>query len=209
VCFNYLTVKVTATEKSTLNVTQTDAISGNIIGGEVYEIYKSGRIPFYANAGADIYAFQSDPITFTAADIGEDAIYNWYDRQGNLVCKSRIFATTATDQQKYKLEVTALSDGYKDYDEVWVKIVPGKIESIVPNPASDYVTVTCVFNNVASAVNASLIISNQSGIILTERPLNTSPQSVEFNISQYTPGTYTVTLICDGNTIDSKTFVKR
>jgi subtilisin family serine protease len=208
--FNFLTKKITNQTDYTLYVIQTDGITDETIGGEVYEIKKSlPRVPFYANAGADIYAFEGDPITLTAANIGEPAIYNWYDSGGNLVCENRIFETEATNQEKYKLEVIARSDGYKDYDEVWVKIVPGKIESIKPNPANNNVKVTCVFNNVASAADAYLTISNQSGTVLTNYPLSMSPQTVDFNVSNYTPGTYIVTLICTGQIADSKTFVKQ
>ena len=128
----------------------------------MYEVYKSGRIPFYANAGADIYAFRNDPIILNALNIGEPAAYNWYDPVGNLVFSGMNFPTFAHEEQEYKLEIIAESDGYKDYDEVWVKIVPGKIESIHPNPATNYVEVTCVYNNVSSAF---ITISDQSGRI--------------------------------------------
>jgi hypothetical protein len=119
------------------------------------------------------------------------------------------FDIAANDQQKYKLEVIAQSDGYKDYDEVWVKIVPGKIESIRPNPANDYVIVTCVFNDAANVVNAHIRISDQTGKIYNTFPLTMSPQSIDFSVSTYRPGTYTVTLICNGQVADAKTFVKQ
>ena len=174
----------------------------------MYEIKKSlSRIPFYANAGADIYALHGDPIILKAADISDPAIYNWYDPVGNWVCTGMNFPTIALNEQKYKLEVIAESDGYKDYDEVWVKIVPGRIESIHPNPATNYVEVTCAYNNVSSAF---ITISDQSGRIYADYPLSISPQSVNISLgSIYLPGTYTVTLICDGQIADSKTFVKQ
>jgi hypothetical protein len=205
--FNFLTREITTQRDYTYHIIQTDATTNEVIGGEVYEIKTTPRKPFYANAGGIIYTLKGDPITFTAADIGEDAIYNWYDDQDSLVYTGRIYTTIADREQKYKLEVIAESDGYKDYDEEpGVKIVPGKIESIRPNPASSNVTVTCVYNNVPSA---SITISDQMGRIYANYPLNMSPQSVNFNISTYTPGTYIVTLICDKVVADSKTFVKQ
>jgi len=216
VCFNYLTRAVAPTPLSTLDVTQTDVSTGDIIGGEVYNVYKSNRKKlFYANAGEDIYAFQEEAITLTAKNIGEPAQYRWYDREGNLVGEGMVFTTVAREEQQYRLEVIALSDGYKDYDEVWVRIVPGKIESILPNPARDRVTVTCVYNNVSEA---RIVISDQFGKIYAEYPLGTSfigdlpvsrgSQSVDFDVFRYTPGTYIVTLVCDGQVSDNKTFVK-
>ena len=145
-------------------------------------------------------------VVLNAADIGEQAMYNWYDQDGNLVYVGKNFQLSATDERKYKLEVIALSDGYKDYDEAWIRIVPGKIESIVPNPASDMVTVTCVYNNVS---NARIKITNVGGIIYDEFSLNDSHQSVNFDISHYQIGSYVVTLFCDGMVTDSKIFVKQ
>jgi len=117
-------------------------------------------------------------------------------------------ALTADKQQTYKLEVIALSDGYKDYDEVMVKIVPGKIESIFHNPANDMVIVGCVFNNVSDAY---LTISNVIGIIHDNYDLDliAGSQTIIFDIPHYQTGTYVVTLYCDGVAVDSKTFVKQ
>jgi len=171
------------------------------MGGEVYQIIKAPRLPFYA-AADDIYAFQNEQITLIAADIGEPAVYNWYNQSGVLVHEGLLFPTIALTETTYKLEVIAEADGYKDYAEATVRIVPGKIEELYPNPTSDMVTVTCVFNNVS---NASLVITDYFGNIY----LITSHQSVDFNTHNYPIGTYVVKLICDGQLADVKTFVKQ
>jgi hypothetical protein len=67
------------------------------------------------------------------------------------------------------------------------------------------VVVTCVYTNVSET---HLVISNQSGTVLDEHLLNTSPQSIKFNVSNYTPGTYIVTLFCAGVAVDNKIFAK-
>ena len=203
--FNFLTCEITGQTNYTFHIMQIDEGTNEVLGGEVYEVHKSPRIPFYAS-GNDVYAFQGDPITLIANDIGEPATYNWYDENGNLVHTGMAFGTVADHERKYKLEVIASADGYKDYADVWVKIVPGKIESIQPNPAMDYVMITCVFNNVSEAY---LTISSQTGVVYEEYSLSSSPQSVDFDIAAYTPSRYTVTLFCDGAAVDSKTFVKQ
>jgi hypothetical protein len=70
------------------------------------------------------------------------------------------------------------------------------------------VTITCVYNNVS---HAFITISDYTGTVLIEHPLIMSPQSINFNLPAtiYTPGTYIVTLFCDGVVVDSKTFVKQ
>jgi hypothetical protein len=208
--FNFLTRKVAADDIGyTYHIIQTDAVTNEVIGGEVYQISTSDRNLFHANAGEDIYAFAGEVVTLSAADIGEPAIYRWYDQAGNLISEEMDVEVdvevTADNQRTYKLEVIALSDGFKDYDEVMVKIVPGKIEDLFPNPAKDVVTVTCVFNNVSSVY---LTISNALGVIYAERDLATSPASVDFNLADDRSGSYIVRLICDGIVVDSKVFVK-
>ena len=206
-CFNFLTQEVTNQENYAFHVVQTDVLTNEVIGGEVYDVSKSlGRDLFYADA-EDVYAFQNDPVVLTATDIGEPAIYNWYDVDGDWVCEEQNFETIAERQTTYKLEVIALSDGYKDYTEVAVKIVPGKIEELFPNPTSDQLNVVCVFNKVASA---NITISSVAGIIFDNVQLDTdaSGDIVVFNTSNYPIGTYTVTLICDGKIACTKTFVK-
>jgi hypothetical protein len=206
--FNFLTKEITDQTDYKFHVIQTDAATDEIIGGELYHVITSDRTPFFAEA-EDVYAFQNDPITLSAEDIGEDAVYNWYDMEGNLVCEEIKFETVANHEIKYKLEVIALSDGYKDYAEVAVKIVPGKIEELYPNPTNDMLTVTCVFNDATVAVDASIIITDYFGTVYMEQNLITSPQTVKFDVNNYPTGAYMVKLICNGQLADMKTFVKQ
>ena len=216
--FNFLTRQKTDQTDFIYHVVQTGEENGEemVIGGEVYQISTSeDRDIFYANAGEDKYIFQNEGVMLSAADIGEPAIYKWYDQQGNLISEEREFDITVTQETKYKLEVIAEADGYKDYDEVAVKIVqdkiepivPGKIESIAPNPVTDIVKITCVFDHDSRAY---FTVTNQIGRdIINHYTLNTSPQTVDMNISSYASGTYVVTLFCDGVIADTKRFVKQ
>ena len=193
----------------TYHLTQTDAETDEVIGGEVYHVITSEGNAFRANAGDDVYAFKDEFITLHAADVGEDAIYRWYDQRGNLVCEEMDFELQAIENQRYKLEVIALSDGYTDSDEVMVKIVPGKIEELFPNPAMDVVIISCVFNSTTgAATNAHLTISNALGVIYDMHHFTISPETVDFDISHYPTGSYIVRLICNGQIADTKVFVK-
>jgi hypothetical protein len=211
--FNFLTREITTQVNYELHVMQTDEEDDEIVGGEVYSVIKQDRTPFYANAGDDVYVYQDETITLTAEDIGEEALYRWYNQAGNLISEEMDIDVIATDEeQKYKLEIIALSDGYKDYDEVWVKSAttnPNRIEAIQPNPATHAITVTCLLDNITGATGTYLTISNSIGITYDERLLTSvSPQSVDFNVYHYPPGAYTVTLFCNGMPVDTKTFVK-
>jgi hypothetical protein len=47
---------------------------------------------------------------------------------------------------QYKLEVIALSDGYKDYTDMEVSLNPNTLGTISPNPSSDQVIITYKIN---------------------------------------------------------------
>ena len=179
------------------------------IGGNVFQIVTAPRPLFYANAGNDIYVLCGEPVTLRATDIGEPAKYNWYDKYGNFCLEGIEYGTIITEDQNYKLEVIAEADGYKDYAEVAVKIISGKIGELFPNPATNIVTVSCVFNAAEIPNNTYIRISNTQGIIYGTHILNTMNfQNVFFYVSSYPIGTYVVTLVCNGEITDSKTFVK-
>ena len=62
-------------------------------------------------------------------------------------CKK--FATNVAT--KYKLEVIATSDGFKDYTEVEIKLKPSFIDLIYPNPTSNVANISYKINEVTSA----------------------------------------------------------
>ena len=135
------------------------------------------------------------------ADAQESRLYSEIQqaKKANVNFTNIAFQEVATD-------TTVLKNFHKDYTNVAVRIVPGKIEKLFPNPASNIVTVTCVFNNVS---NASLVITDYFGNTYAEQNLTTSPQAVDFNTHNYPIGTYIVKLICNGQLTDLKTFVKQ
>jgi subtilisin family serine protease len=119
--FNFLTREITDQTNYSFHVIQTDYETDEVIGGEAYSIIKSSsRRPFYANAGGTIYAYPNETISLNAASIGEAATYNWY-LNGNLVHTGMTFTIPAVIGRKYKLEIIATKDGYKDYAEVEIK----------------------------------------------------------------------------------------
>ena len=201
--FNFLTREKTDQEEYDFHVIQTE--DEEILGGEVYHVITPPRNLFQAVA-EDVYAIEGDEIALIAEDIGEPATYRWYDADGNLVCEGEKFSTIAEQETHYKLEVTAVSDGYKDYATANVRIVPGKIEEIYPNPTTDDVTIRCVFGS--RVKNAYIQISDYFKAPPVGIPLNTSPQNVVVNMRTYPIGTYIVTLICDDVVVDTKTFVR-
>ena len=179
-----------------------------MIGGELYHIIKPLRNPFYADAGSDMRVDVGETVTLQAKNIGEEAIYRWYDQNGELICDEQECEIEVNREQTCKLEVTALADGYKDYDKVNISINPcGKIKSMFPNPVSDNLTIDCILNN---ASDASIQITDYFGLLYAEHALSPDATVVSFNTDGYPVGTYVVKLICGGGAVaDMKTFVKK
>jgi hypothetical protein len=205
---NFLTREMSNQLNFSLFAEQINCETEEIVGGNAFEIVASPRNPFYANAGNNIYTFLNTTIRLSAEDIGEDAVYKWYDKHGDLVSEEISFETAAIGEQTYKLEVIASADGYKDYDEVSVKIVPGMIEELFPNPTTDVITVSCIFSDPNNITGSFIKVSGYTGTVYGSYPLNAAA-SVSIDVGNYTAGTYTVSLICNGAVVDSKIFVKQ
>ena len=206
--FNFLTEELTEKSKFVYHVIQKDALTGEIIGGETYVIKKQSRAVFEADAGGNKDVDKNEPITISATELSEPAIYNWYDSEGNLIFTGKDLTIATQVATKYKLEVIATTDGFKDYTEVDINLKPSVLNTISPNPSSNNVTITYKLNEVNSAyimIIGSYGTSNSSNNYILD--LNSSETTID--ISNYTNGFYTVALICNGQIIDAKTLVKQ
>jgi serine protease len=208
VSFNFLTKELTDKTKFVYHVIQKDAVTGAVIGGETYVINKEPRTIFVADAGGDKEVDKNEPITISASQISEPAIYNWYDSNGNLVFTGKDLTIATQVATKYKLEVIATADGFKDYSEVEVNLKPSVLSTIAPNPATNNVTIGYKLNEVGSAY---LMIIGGYGTIGTSNNyiLDLNSSETNINISNYPNGFYTVALVCNGQIVDAKTLIKQ
>ena len=205
--FNFLTQELTEKTRFAYHVIQKDAVTGQIIGGETYIIKKQVRTPFIADAGGDKIVDKNETITISASQISESALYNWYDTEGNLVFTGKDLTISADVAKKYKLEVIATVDGFKDYTEVNVNFKPSTLEIIAPNPASNLVNISYKLNDVSSAY---LMVLGSYGTSGTSNNyiLDVNSENTNIDISNYQSGLYTVALVCNGAIIDAKTLIK-
>jgi hypothetical protein len=205
--FNFLTEELTNKSKFVYHVIQKDSQTGKVIGGETYIINKSPRSVFIADAGDDKEIDRNEPITISAAQINEAAIYNWYDLEGNLIYQGKDLTVQADVAKKYKLEVIATNDGFKDYSDVEVTLKPSSLKLINPNPA--YLNVTVSYKLNTSETSYLMIIGcyattgTTNNYILDENSTQTT-----INIENYPSGFYTIALICNGQIVDAKTLIK-
>ncbi len=205
--FSFLTKELTNKSNYVYHVIQKDAETGLIIGGETFIINKNPRPIFEADA-PDKEVDLNQAITISAEDINEPAIYNWYDAEGNLVYTGKDITIATQVATKYKLEVIATADGFKDYREIEVNLKPSVLNTIAPNPATNNVTIGYKLNEVGSAY---LMIIGGYGTTGTSNNYILDINSIEtnINISNYPTGFYTVALVCNGQIIDAKTLIKQ
>lgn len=177
----------------------------SLLGGVHYEINRDEDRDFFeANAGNDKVINKGESVNIEANPIGEPAIYNWYNEQGDLIHNGTDYSVSPETTQNYKLEVIAEADGYKDYDEIEVNVNTSWIQNLSPNPALDYVIVEYVAHE---AEEAYLSVVNQSSTVVNEYALDVMQPQIEISLSDYQTGVYTVVLICDGEIVDSRNLV--
>lgn len=106
--------------------------------------------------------------------------------------------------KKYKLEVIT-EDGFKDYSEVDVIVNPYKFISLSPNPANSQVQINYEIENSTSAY---IIITGITNGVSNNYVLNTYSTQTSVNLNSYQSGHYIITLVCDGQIVDSKNLIK-
>ncbi len=204
--FNFLTKELTSKRNFVYHLVQRDAVTNELIGGETYEVNKKPRDAFFADAGNDEEIDKNETITISADNINEDAVYNWYDPEGNLIYTGTDLTVSPDVTKRYKLEIISNIDGFKDYDEVEITVNPYKIESLVPNPASSQVTVNYLSDG---ATSAYVMVVNMNTGSSDNYILDVQQASTTINISNFTSGMYNIILVCDGEVYNSKTLIKQ
>lgn len=203
---NFLTKEVSNRELYDLYIVQKESVTQEVVGGFKVLIKKSPRPMFVANAGEDMEVSKNETITLNSEDINEDAIYNWYDENGNLVYTGIEFLLVPEVTSKYKLEIIAESDGYKDYDEVEVNIKLPKINSITPNPVNQSNNISINYNS-ENADSLYIVLIPLNGSFNDYFTLNINDSQKEISTNSYPPGLYFLSLVADEQIVDQKTII--
>lgn len=203
--FNFLTDKVENTPYFDYHVIESfDNEQKTILGGELYRIQKPSRLLFSADGGENKQISYSESTQLTAASIGESAFYNWYNETGELIYSGQNFTTTPEITSKYKLEIIAQSDGFTSYDSVIVHVKEYEIKEVSPNPAIDLITIKYQAKKATSAyVSIIQPYTTSSNNYIIDPTLT----SQVISVSNFTPGSYFVRLVCDGVVRDEITLV--
>jgi serine protease len=205
--FNFLTQEVTEKELYIYHVVQEEALTNEVMGGEVYEIHREPRSLFFAYTGGNIQADKNQNVLLSAEPINEPALYNWYDSEGNLIYEGADFEVSVEIAQTYKLEIIALADGYKDYSEIQVSLNPNSIEALYPNPAATSATVTYKINEGESAYLA--VTGFYGSNISNNYILDINQNTINLDISSFPQGLYAIALIVNGQIQNTTNLIKQ
>ncbi len=203
--FNFLVESAEDEASYEIHVSQWESGRGNLFGAEHFLVQKEQRQQFEADAGPDQQVHKNQSIELLAEDIGEDAIYNWYNSSGTLIYTGTSCPLNPTLTADYKLEVIATSDGTKDYDIVNVEVLTSWIESLSPNPADNQLTIGYEVDGSASVASVSIVDGN--GTTLKSYSLDLHYDTINCNVSDLKPGVYHVVLIVGNKTMDSRSLI--
>ena len=170
-------------------------------GGIHFMVRKSNRQLFDADAGDDHEINQGDSIVISASQINEAAEYYWYNSNGKLVHIGESFTISPEVSETYQLEVIALADGFKDYADVSVEVHPSYMESVIPNPVNSNATITYSVENGLNGFIA--VVDPMNSTILNNYILDPISNTVTIDFSGYQSGTYTLTMIVNGQIVDA------
>ncbi len=203
--FNFMVEELSGKSLFDYHVVQRKSSDNQVVGGETYRI----KIPedfkrFYADAGADVAVSPGDSSLLSASEIGEGAIYKWYDPAGELLHTGREVTVSPSVTGKYRLEVIAEADGLKGYDEVTVRVKEFEILSISPNPTTDEVTIGY---RADAATSAHLMVTIPYSGASHDYVLDVGEDEITIDVSDYGVGTYSVILVCNGEGVDASGFV--
>jgi serine protease len=200
--FHFLAEKISAKSDYTLHVIQRDKETSQIIGGETYLVRKSKRPGMTSYSSISLKADVGELVAFTAQKLEEEAIYNWYNSEDELVASGVEFQTNAKENCTYTLEVTAVSNGYRFYEEAKLEINPARITNVSPNPASGAVTIDYILNlNTSLQVKIIGTYANSNIEKIHSVPENSDNLIIDLNGLQH--GFYTVALISANQIFDA------
>ena len=186
------------------NIIRRDAENGRILAGMAVQYNAEARSAsieplISVTEGEGYYELSENNVTETAE-------YEWFDTKGNAVAtgkKAIINAPIANGS--YTLKVTAQEDGAVNYASVDLSSMP-LIKSISPNPFNNELTIKlnrCV-NSGTHIVISGITVPN----FHKDFNMKSGEKDITIFTSDYPNGTYAVSIIENGEILDSRQVIK-
>ena len=175
-----------------------------LVGGEHFKAIRSSDCEYTVHITGDTDLIQGESATFTAT--GAES-YRWYNEGGELLSAGECMTAMPAYSQCYFLETTGGLCGYVSRDTICVHVSEGEIVTLYPNPTNDNVHVE--YQITGSYSNATIQITNETGVVLQGVTLNEPQGSLTMDVQELPSGAYYVLLKSPGGRVlDVKTLVK-
>ena len=192
------------TERQTydVNLILVDGQTGLRLGGETFRIVQEPRPAILPAIKVD--AKNSSTATLSVDNVKEDARYEWYDDNDDLLGTGLTVNVPASARlSQYKVKVIAEKDGAFNYAETGLTGTQA-IQAVESDGSQ-----TAVVLQEATDCNVKLQLSSVSGTVPTlEYAVGKGVQTYTIPTSDLRNGVYQVSLIENGHVIDTKKFVK-
>ena len=195
---------ITEQQSYDVNLVLVDEKTGLRLGGETFRIVQEPR-PAIQPAIA-VNSSMSNKAILSVGNVSESAHYEWYDKEGNyLGTGATITVPVSASMTQYKVKAIADKDGAYNY--AMADLTGSQsIQKVELNSNSQQATV--IFQE-ATDSKASLQLSSVSGNVPTqEYPVDEGILKYQIPTSELRTGVYQVSLVENGQVIDTKKFVK-
>lgn len=189
-----------------IHLVQRDAVTGEIVGGEAFEVIRlprliEGELKPRIDEEFTGYGLK----TLSAQNINEEVTYEWIDENNTSLGTGKTLNVPAGTSGEIKLRVQAVSDGAVSYATVNIA-KSQKILEVSPLPFSSSVLVKLSYQSTGQTV---LRLTSVSGGVSMDYPVTEGESEVSIFTSQLQNGIYTLSLIENGKVIDSKNITKK
>ena len=174
-----------------------DKKSGAIIDGERFVIRQKPRKAILP----EIEVISTDMgYVLKAGNVYEEAVYSWYDGEGNKVGEGQEIRVTPTKRNcQYRLQVKAKSDSSVNYANISLEPTLS-IRNVSPNPFLSQTTITL---NAPATENTVVKLTSATGTdFSTSYPIQKGEKEITINTSHLDKGVYVLTLLNNGIVID-------
>jgi hypothetical protein len=176
-----------------------------VLNGETFEIQKRKTKKFKALAGEDKYIVKTEIASFSAPTLGEGFEYKWKNLNKDSAIYQTDFSVPAIENTQFSLEIKDSLAGFYDADSCNLFVLDGRLNSVSPNPATDFITVHYAL--FAQSAGHLLVINNQ-GLVVKNIAANPNLTQTQIPVQDLPLGVYNLILVHENSVFDSLTFSK-
>ena len=190
--------------KRSVNVAVFDEGSGEIIGGEQFDFIVNPRPKI--DPQIDKILESGGKVKLTAKNVSEDAVYEWYDKDGNLVGKGKELTLGPTAASgEYTLRVVAVKDNVANSATVNVEQRPLIKDIEVTNPGKVKVDF-----NYPVPENVSARVSSPTGnTSVEEYMIDSGATQVTFHITNQMSDIMQMSIAENGKVIETRKIIMK